>query len=62
MEQAASAYVYPSTPAGWAMGAADWQARQFSVMPIKNGGPGLALRREPRRTSHMAGGKTDRGT
>jgi hypothetical protein len=37
------AYVYPSTPAGWASGRADWQDRRLGVLPLKNGGPGIAL-------------------
>jgi len=43
MERGGRAYVYPSTPSGWAVGAAEWQDRRLTVLPIKNGGPGLAL-------------------
>ena len=37
------AHVFPSTPTGWAIGAVEWQGRRAGVLPIKNGGPGLAL-------------------
>jgi hypothetical protein len=43
LEQSVRAHVFPWVPRGWAIGEVDWQDRRLSVLPTKNGGPGLAL-------------------
>jgi len=43
MDDARRAFVFPSVPYGWALAEGEWSSRQKAVLPIKNGGPGLAL-------------------
>jgi hypothetical protein len=37
------AYVYPESSAEWAWGGGDWGGYRDRVLPLRNGGPGVAL-------------------
>jgi len=56
MARAQEPRVFPTAPAAWTEGAEPYAGRWHEVLPVENGGPGVALNVRGELTFHLQGG------